>query len=233
MPVADHALLSSSMRGNRHAAAAPARGPWPHSLACEPLGRRRTSAVLDATTMHIVYSDLLSAQPRQARKRSGLTVYQAWYHRAVVAIFTVSFGSLASFHWTKVPLMRWYAAVIVMECRVGMRPAELWDEQVRLLRAADAQTAFIQAGQLGRSEEHHYSNIDGSSVRWKFVGLGDLHELLERRIRSGVEVFSSLARGTRPRVARKRDLSVFWSERNRQRTADEFLADELRSFAPR
>jgi hypothetical protein len=40
MPVADHALLSSSLRGNRHAAAASARGPWPHSLACVPFGGR-------------------------------------------------------------------------------------------------------------------------------------------------------------------------------------------------
>ncbi|HVQ40440.1 MAG TPA: hypothetical protein VMS31_23060, partial [Pyrinomonadaceae bacterium] len=30
------------MRGNRRAASASARGPWPHSLACMPLGARKS-----------------------------------------------------------------------------------------------------------------------------------------------------------------------------------------------
>jgi hypothetical protein len=40
MQVAGRASLSSGIRRNLHAAAASARGPWPHSLACVPLGGR-------------------------------------------------------------------------------------------------------------------------------------------------------------------------------------------------
>jgi hypothetical protein len=62
MAVADHALLSSSMRGNRHAAAASARGPWPHSLACVPLAGRSKAALKDdsANTVSVYLARVLT-----------------------------------------------------------------------------------------------------------------------------------------------------------------------------
>jgi hypothetical protein len=47
MQVADRVSLSSGIRGNLHAATASARGPWPHSLACEALARPKKTRWYD------------------------------------------------------------------------------------------------------------------------------------------------------------------------------------------
>ena len=128
--------------------------------------------------------------------------------------------------------MQWFTAVLVMECRVGRAKAELWDEQVRLIRADGDRHAFAEAQRLGKAEEHQYENSAGETVRWRFVGLGELQELGAKTVRSGVEVFSMLSRD-QPRTLQKRQLNVFWSRRVLHKTASELLEEELRPFAPR
>ena len=129
--------------------------------------------------------------------------------------------------------MKWFAAVVVMECRVAKTNPELWDEQVRLIRATNAEAAFAEARRIGKTDEVSYKNADGETVRWKFVGLGALEQLLDRSIRSGSEIFSTLSRNGRPLVLRKNQLTAFWSQRNLHKTADELLSPELKDFAPR
>jgi len=129
--------------------------------------------------------------------------------------------------------MKWFAAVIVMECRVGRSRAALWDEQLRLIRAQSAEGAYKAAQDIGESDQAQYENAAGEKVRWRFLGVGELEELLEQRIVSGVEVFSTLTRGGRPREPPKKQLIAFWSARNMDRTADELLAKPLKKFAPR
>src|SRR5437870_5251111 len=105
-------------------------------------------------------------------------------------------------------MKKWFVAVLVVECRVGKDPAELWDQQIRLLRALTPEDAFHEAITLGRAENTRYRNRAGEVVTWNFVGLHDLAELGVSAIRSGVEVFSTLTRDQRPRVAQKRQLNV-------------------------
>lgn len=109
--------------------------------------------------------------------------------------------------------MKWYVAKLIVECRVGRAPAELWDEQLVLLRARNADGAYLAALKLGKAQETTYENSAGHKVRWKFKGLGDLQELLAKTIRSGTEVDSRLSRSGRPRISPKRKLTVFWTER--------------------
>jgi hypothetical protein len=66
------------------------------------------------------------------------------------------------------------------------------------------------------------------------VGLGNLEILREKEISDGTEIYSRLERGgPKPEVRRKRDLTVFWAERNKHKTAGELLNAITTPFAPR
>ena len=119
--------------------------------------------------------------------------------------------------------MKWYVAELVLECQVGRNSANLWDQQLVLISARNADTAYTAALRLGKKQETAYSNAEGEKVRWKFKGLGDLRELLAKKLRSGVEVHSTLSRVKRPRICAKSKLTAFWIKRNLNKTAAELL----------
>ena|SRR5438105_1598545 len=99
--------------------------------------------------------------------------------------------------------MNWYIAEMIMECRVGRGRPTLWDQQLVVLRARSATTAYISAMKLGRRQDHACRNVSGDTVRWHFMGFGNLQELSARTLRSGTEVHSrSFARDRRASVRR-------------------------------
>jgi hypothetical protein len=103
-----------------------------------------------------------------------------------------------------------------------------------VLRAANHESAYKRALSLGKVENHHYKNSAGETVYWEFMGLADLDKLREGKIDDGTEIHSRLQRGDpKPEVYAKRDLTVFWGERNKHKTAAELLNDATKSFAPR
>jgi hypothetical protein len=108
----------------------------------------------------------------------------------------------------------WYAAVLLLKAEV-MAPnpgSPLIDHQVRLMRAADAETAYQRALFLGRAEEHEYENPYGEIVRWVFLGLHNLTLLDAATLTDGLEVYSWMARGdTGWTVTPKGELPVFTS----------------------
>ena len=70
----------------------------------------------------------------------------------------------------------WYVAKLVLQCRVGDGDMGPWtcDEQVRVIKATDDDHAYEKAIGLGKEEEHTYSNVDGETVSWTFIGLSNL-----------------------------------------------------------
>lgn len=129
--------------------------------------------------------------------------------------------------------MKWFVAVLVVECRVGREKPTLWDEQIVVLRARNADEAYMAARRAGGEAETSYENDDGRTVRWRFRGLGGLDELGVSAIRSGTEIFSRLSRSEKPYIARKSELWAFKAARVSDRTASELLHAKLKSFAPR
>lgn len=129
----------------------------------------------------------------------------------------------------------WYVAEIIVSCRVGKTPGgrTLYDRQVKVLRAATHEAAYQRALKLGKGENHSYKNSAGEKVVWRFLGLGNLELLREKEIVDGTEVYSRLQRG-RPEsaICRKRDLTVFWGQRNMHKTAGELLNSVTKPFAP-
>ena len=119
----------------------------------------------------------------------------------------------------------WYVATLILQCKVEGHDKllKLVDEQVRVLRAIDIETAYKKAVQLGKQGEISYENVFGEIVHWNFVGLGDLEELpFDDEIKDGTEVKYRLFRKKDPhRLVRAKDeLTVFsWERERRHRKA--------------
>ena len=120
---------------------------------------------------------------------------------------------------------RWYVAVLVISSTIdGRRQTTTIDFQVRVFRAVDDETAFARANALGETEEHSYENADGETVSWHFNGLHDLQQLPDDTIGDGTEVYSMLRDGNPlDFVMPKEQLTVFWAEKNKDKTAEEIL----------
>ena len=132
--------------------------------------------------------------------------------------------------------MRWYVSELIVVCRVGKLPKgkPLYDRQIKVLRASDDEAAYRRALQLGKKENHSYKNSAGEQVYWRFAGIGNLEALQDEQISDGTEIHSQLERGDPKRkIRRKRDLTVFWAERNKHTTAAELLNPVLTRFEPR
>ena len=120
---------------------------------------------------------------------------------------------------------RWYVAVAVLQSEIQAPVVDppLFDHQVRLLRAPNAEAAYERALFLGRSEEHSYKNVDGRKVRWKFLGLHDLVEL-DGDVRDGAEVYSfMLTPEDAFSILPKEKLTVFWLASLPDRPVEELL----------
>jgi hypothetical protein len=125
--------------------------------------------------------------------------------------------------------MKWYSARIVTQCFVDGKPSRgsqyLFDESVIVVRANNPEHAHKRAQQYGRLSQTKYKNDQGETVVWKFCGLSDLDEILEKSITSGTEVSSvrKVFRSKHELVVKKNQLTVFWAERNKHKTAAEIL----------
>lgn len=108
---------------------------------------------------------------------------------------------------------KWYVATLLITCRVGAQEPTMWtcDEQVRVIRARDPETAYTKAYALGKIEECQYANQDNVTVSWEFAGLVDLAELADDDIEDGTEIRSRIFKRRNPTrlIVSKEELSVF------------------------
>ena len=125
--------------------------------------------------------------------------------------------------------MAWYAARIAMQCLVGENDLGPWnvDEQIRVLEAGTHDEAYDKAVRLGQQEEHEYLNPYDQRVRWVFLGVSDLEQILADRIEDGTEITYlwhetyDLSQFTKDRS----DTTIFQWEQNKHRRACDILRD--------
>lgn len=87
--------------------------------------------------------------------------------------------------------MNWYLAKVVYQINCGNgNHHPQFDEQLRLIAGANQQHAIMKAEQTGRHEEHSFFNEKKQLVRWKFIGVTELHQLIKQS--DGAEVFSKI-----------------------------------------
>jgi hypothetical protein len=87
--------------------------------------------------------------------------------------------------------MNWYLAKIVYQIICGdgdHRPQ--FDEQLRLISAANEYEAFHKAQRVGITEEEKFLNNRQCLVEWKFVDVCELHPLSE--LIDGAELYSRI-----------------------------------------
>ena len=97
----------------------------------------------------------------------------------------------------------------------------------RLVRAASNEEAYQRALELGRQEAHSYSNDEGRTVTWECLGLHDLREIDDVELVDGTDVYSRIVRKEPALyVVAKEQLSCFWSDAHKQKTAAEILDDD-------
>ena len=125
---------------------------------------------------------------------------------------------------------KWYVTTLILQCKVGNQDTGPWtcQEQIRILKAGSNSEAYQKASELGKEEEHSYTNIDGESVVWEFIGVEDLEELSENKISDGVEIRTRVWKEDNPLefIREKKDLTVYRAERNKNRIALEILLEE-------
>src|SRR6476661_5129153 len=87
--------------------------------------------------------------------------------------------------------MNWFTARIVYQiiCGDGAHTPQ-FDEQIRLINAADLPDAFEKAIEIGLREEDVFYNDQKKLVQWKFVNVAEMNALCE--LSDGAEIYSHI-----------------------------------------
>jgi Domain of unknown function (DUF4288) len=87
--------------------------------------------------------------------------------------------------------MNWYLTKLVYRiiCGDGEHTAQ-FDEQLRLIHAADEEEAFDKAMYIGKKEEDCFTNVNEQPVQWKFINVAELYKLQE--LIDGAELYSQI-----------------------------------------
>jgi Domain of unknown function (DUF4288) len=88
----------------------------------------------------------------------------------------------------------WYSAALLFErihpTRTGRAKEPLWEESVILVDASSEEDAREKAEAFGKKEAISFQAISGERVEWRLVEVVDIHEIQDRDLKSGTEVFS-------------------------------------------
>ena len=87
--------------------------------------------------------------------------------------------------------MNWYLSKLVFRivCGDGQHRAQ-FDEQLRLIAAADKEEAFRKAQEMGKREEDAFYNSKEQLVKWEFINISELYVLSE--LIDGAELYSRI-----------------------------------------
>jgi len=87
--------------------------------------------------------------------------------------------------------MNWYLAKIVYRiiCGDGGHTAQ-FDEQLRLIHAANKEDAFYKAQVIGKKEQEAFYNLKEELVQWQFINVSELYKVGE--MIDGAELYSRI-----------------------------------------
>lgn len=87
--------------------------------------------------------------------------------------------------------MNWFLAKIVYRivCGDGDHTAQ-FDEQLRLIEAADEKSAFAKATAIGAQEQEMFMNQQKKLVQWQFVNVCELYKM--SALIDGAELYSRI-----------------------------------------
>jgi hypothetical protein len=87
--------------------------------------------------------------------------------------------------------MNWYLSKIIFRIVCGEgRHTPQFDEQLRLIAAADEKEAFEKALTIGEREQDGFYNQEQQLVQWKFINVTELYKL--NTLLDGAEMYSRI-----------------------------------------
>lgn len=88
--------------------------------------------------------------------------------------------------------MKWYLAKMVYRiiCGSGTHTPQ-FDEQLRLIEAADKRSAFDKAVAIGKKEEDCFYNLQKQLVKWEFINVSELYRMTD--MIDGAEICSRIS----------------------------------------
>ena len=94
-------------------------------------------------------------------------------------------------------LMNWYVAEALFQSTIdaaGPSYSPLVERSWFLVSADDEAAADAKAKRLAQSKQESYANADGESVRWVFLRIERLREVMDDVLTDGTEVWSVISR---------------------------------------
>ena len=93
--------------------------------------------------------------------------------------------------------MNWYLGKLVFRiiCGDGQHTPQ-FDEQLRLICAANEEVAFAKAVVLGECEQEGFFNQENKLVQWKFINVAELYKL--SGLLDGAELYSRIQETDNP-----------------------------------
>lgn len=91
--------------------------------------------------------------------------------------------------------LKWFVAEALYQANVHAEPTDgrrLTEDLLFLVQASDHQSAVCKAETIARRKEHGYENARGEAVKWTFVRLVELNEMIEQQFEEGVELKSTI-----------------------------------------
>ena len=87
--------------------------------------------------------------------------------------------------------MNWYLSKIIFQiiCGEGQHTPQ-FDEQLRLISAANEEEAFAKAEAIGEREQDDFYNHEQQLVRWKFINVVELYRF--SGLLDGAEMYSRI-----------------------------------------
>jgi len=100
----------------------------------------------------------------------------------------------------------WYSAALLSKrTHPASDPATdepLWEESIVLIEADSEEDAMREAQSIGRRDETSFTSVSGELVKWEFVCVTEVHEILEETFKHGTEVFSRFVRNPEVKSSR-------------------------------
>lgn len=90
---------------------------------------------------------------------------------------------------------RWFIAEGIFKATVTTSDGDISRIRERLIflvNARDSHEAVDRAEDIARSKEHFYKNQDGQIVKWSFVILVDVTEVVDQELQDGSELKSEM-----------------------------------------
>ena len=91
--------------------------------------------------------------------------------------------------------LTWFVAEAVFQASVRTEMGDvrlIVESLLFLVQALDHPSALAKAVAIARGKEHSYQNEQGEQVRWSFIGLVEVTEMIDQQFDDGAELRSTM-----------------------------------------